>query len=473
MKNQSLIWIFQLKYLFLLWKNKTKQHFLIMKNEAKYYSRKIDKELEEWMVGIKHKPILLRGARQVGKSSAVRNLSKKFEYYVEVNFEEDKEVRKVFENSNLTPQLLCEKLASIYGIPIVEGKTLLFLDEIQSCIPAISSLRFFYEKMSGLHVIAAGSLLEFALEEIPSFGVGRIRSMFMYPFSFFEFLEANSNPFLLEAIKKSNLQTPLDEVLHNKVLYLLKLYLIIGGMPEVVATYVSEKDLLKCQTVLDELIITLKNDFSKYKKRIPALQISVTFDSVARQTGNKFVYTDKEQVYSAFQIKNTVELLLMAGLVIPVIHTSANGIPLGAEINPKFRKLMLLDTGIFQRLLGLQLSEILLNDDFDLVNKGNIAEMFAGLELLKSASCSEQVQLYYWQREERNSRAEVDYVIQRNDTIVPIEVKSGKQGKMQSLHLFMKEKQSEYGIRTSLENFSQYGKINVIPLYSIGNNSKS
>jgi predicted AAA+ superfamily ATPase len=438
-----------------------------MKNEAKYFNRLVDIKLINWMKSAKHKPLLLRGARQVGKSSAVRNLSKKFEYYVEINFEEDIEARVVFEKSNLTPQLLCEKLTSLYGIPIIEGKTLLFFDEIQSCIPAISSMRFFYEKMSGLHIIAAGSLLEFALEEIPSCGVGRIRTMFMYPFSFFEFLEAMGNPFLLEAVKKSGLQNPLDDVLHHNVLYLLKIFLIIGGMPEVVATYVNDRDLLKCQNVLDELTVSLKNDFSKYRKRIPALQISVAFDSVVRQTGNKFVYTDKEQVYSAFQIKHAVELLIMAGLVIPVIRTSANGLPLGAEINSKYRKLLLLDTGIFQRLLGLQLSDILLNDDFDLINKGNIAEMYAGLELLKSASCYEQTQLYYWQREERNSCAEVDYIVQKNDSIIPIEVKSGKQGKMQSLYLFMNEKKSERGIRTSLENFGRVDKIDIYPLYAI------
>ena len=440
-----------------------------MKNEVKYYKRSIDKELEKWASDKKHKPLLLHGARQVGKSSAIRNLSKKFAYYIEINFEESKEVRMVFEKSNLTPQLLCEKLASIYGIPIIEGKTLLFFDEIQSCIPAISSLRFFYEKMPELHVVAAGSLLEFALEEIPSFGVGRIRSMFMYPFSFIEFLEAIGNPFLLEAVKKTNLQNPLDDVLHNKVLYLLKLFLIIGGMPEVVATYVNEKDLLKCQIVLDELTVTLKKDFSKYKRKIPPLQISATFDSIVRQTGNKFIYTDKELIYSAFQIKNAAELLLMAGLVIPVIHTAANGIPLGAEINPRFRKLILVDTGIFQRLLGLQLSDVLLNDDLDVINKGNIAEMFVGLELLKSASCYEQTRLFYWQREAQNSHAEVDYIVQRNGTIIPLEVKSGKQGKMQSLHLFMKEKKSEFGIRTSLENYAQYDKIKVVPLYAIFN----
>ena len=440
-----------------------------MENEAKYFNRLVDSYLEKWKNADEHKPILLRGARQIGKSSAVRNLAKKFDYFLEINFEEEIEAREVFENSNLTPQLLCEKLFSIYNVPIIAGKTLLFFDEIQVCIPAISSLRFFYEKMADLHVIAAGSLLEFALEEIPSFGVGRIRSVFMYPFSFAEFLAANGNTGLLSAINKANSENPLDETAHKKALYLLKLFMLTGGMPAVVAKYANEKDLSKCQEVLDDLIISLKDDFAKYKEKIPTVQISTAFDSVIRQAGNKFVYADKEQIYSAFQIKNAVELLIMAGLVIPVTHTSANGLPLGAEINPKFRKLIVLDTGIFQRLLGLQLSDILLNDDFDSINKGGIAEIFVGLELLKSNSFYQQMRLFYWQREEKNARAEVDFVVQKNMDIVPIEVKSGKQGKMQSMHLFLKEKNLKMGIRTSLENFSVYDKINVVPLYAIGN----
>ena len=439
-----------------------------MKNEVKYFNRLVDSNLKKWMNEDSHKPILLRGARQVGKSSAVRNLAKEFDYFLEINFEKDKTAREVFETSNLTPQLLCEKLYSIYDVPIIAGKTLLFFDEIQACIPAISSLRFFYEDMPELHVIAAGSLLEFALEEIPSFGVGRIRSLFMYPFSFAEFLEANGNAGLWAAINKASPKNPLDEVVHKKALYLLKLFMLMGGMPAVIAKYVSEKDLYQCQQVLDDLLISLRDDFVKYKKRIPAVQISAAFDSVIRQVGGKFVYIDKEQVYSAFQIKNAVELLIMAGLVIPVTHTSANGLPLGAEINPKFRKLLLIDTGIFQRALGMQLSDVLLNDDFDAINKGGIAEMFAGLEILKASSCYEQYRLFYWQREEKNARAEVDFVVQQNMDIVPIEVKSGKQGKMQSMHLFMKEKNSKAGIRTSLENFAVYDKIKVVPLYGIG-----
>jgi len=203
------------------------------------------------------------------------------------------------------------------------------------------------------------------------------------------------------------------------------------------------------------------------KIRITTLVIMNLLISTSVFANGKFVYVDKEQVYSAFQIKNAVELLIMAGLVIPVTHTSANGLPLGAEINPKFRKLMLLDTGIFQRLLGLQLSDILLNDDFDAINKGGIAEMFVGLELLKSSSFYQQTQLFYWQREVKNARAEVDFVVQQDMDIIPIEVKSGKQGKMQSMHFFMNEKKSKMGIRSSLENFSVYDKINVIPLYAI------
>jgi len=169
------------------------------------------------------------------------------------------------------------------------------------------------------------------------------------------------------------------------------------------------------------------------------------------------------------QGKESIELLEKAGLIIPVVHSSSNGIPLGAEVNFKKQKIILLDTGIFQCLLGLQLSDILFSDDFDVINKGAIAEQFAGLELLKSASCYMPENLYFWTKEKAKSQAEIDFVIQKHEKIIPIEVKSGKSGKMQSMYQFLNEKQTEYGIRTSLENFSEYEKIKVFPLYAIGN----
>ncbi|MGZ3755883.1 MAG: ATP-binding protein [Mucilaginibacter sp.] len=431
-----------------------------------YLPRKIDQELTLWRKEKEGKPLLIRGARQVGKSTAIRELAKQFDNYLEINFEEQRRVHRLFEG-DLTPVTLCENLSILYNVPIIPGKTLLFFDEIQACIPAISSLRFFYEKYPELHVIAAGSLLEFALAEIPSFGVGRIRSLFVYPLSFDEYLSGIGELQLLAAKKNATSQKPLAEPIHYKLLNHVKRFLILGGMPEVVASYVQYGDIIKCGQVLDDLITSLKTDFAKYKRQVPFLRISEVLDSVVQQAGGKFIYTKAATEANHKQIKEAVDLLIMAGLIIPVTHTAANGLPLGAEANSKMRKMLLLDTGVFQRLLGLQIAEILFEDDFDTINKGAIAEQYVGLELLKSASCYRQEPLYFWHREAKSSNAEVDYVIQEKGNIVPVEVKSGKKGSMQSMFLFLKEKKSRVGVRLSLENYSVYENIQVFPLYAV------
>jgi len=431
-----------------------------------YLARKIDRELLEWTKESQRKPLLIRGARQVGKSTAVRNLASQFEYFLEINFEEQRRVHSLFE-SDLFPRELCDNLAVMYNIPVVAGKTLLFLDEIQACIPAISSLRFFYEKLPDLHVIAAGSLLEFALRELPSFGVGRVRTLFVYPFSFAEFLNACGEKILLSAKYNATIEKPLHEAVHSKLLKYLKQFLVLGGMPEAVSKYVQGMNLQACQRVLDDLIISLKADFTKYKKRIPALRLSEVMDSVVHQMGGKFVYSKVTTEANHKQIKEAIELLIMAGLIVPVTHSASNGIPLGAETDHKKRKMLIFDTGIFQRLLGLPISGILFEDDFKAVNKGKIAELHVGLELLKSASCYERSDLYYWQREALNSNAELDYVIQDRGEIIPVEVKSGSKGSMQSLYLFLKEMRSPYGIRFSLENYAVYDRVKVYPLYAV------
>lgn len=433
-----------------------------------YLKRNIDAELLAWSKESKRKPLLIRGARQVGKSSAVKHLAKNFEYYIEINFEQQKQVQKLF-SDDLSAVVLCENLAILFNTPIIAGKTLLFFDEIQACLPAISSLRFFYEQYPEIHLIAAGSLLEFALEELPSFGVGRVRSMFVYPFSFDEFLVAIGEERLLEAKRKATPERSLPEPIHNKLLDILKRFMVLGGMPEVVSNYVQTKDVRSCVSVLDDLIISLKADFTKYKKRVPFSRISEVFEGVVQQSGERFVYTKAATGANIQQVKQAVDLLIMAGLVIPVTHTSANGIPLGAEVNPKKRKMLLFDTGVFQRVLGLNISDVLFSDDFDMINKGAIAEMLVGLELQKSDTCYHHDDLYFWQREALNSNAEVDYIIQRDERILPIEVKSGKKGSMQSLHLFLKERKSIYGIRCSSENFGLYDNIRIIPLYAVSN----
>ncbi len=433
-----------------------------------YLERKIDLELVSWRKSKSRKPLILRGARQVGKSSAVRNIGKKFKYFLEINLDENTQLRTLFENE-LTVLEIVEQLAVITNTPIISGETLLFIDEIQASIPAISTLRYFYEKLPDLHVIAAGSLLEFALSEIPSFGVGRIRYVFMYPFSFEEFLLANKENALLNVLNKATPEKPLADIFHQKMKKYLKKFLIIGGMPEAVKTYVSKGDLLEVQRVLDDLILSIQADFSKYKNRVPALRIKEVFDAVVQQIGCKFSYSYPNATLTNVQIKEALLLLEMAGLLYSVTHSASNGIPLGAEINTKKRKMLLFDTGIYQRILGLDIGILLLEDDVNIVNRGNIAELFVGLELLKNTSCYEKNDLYYWQREAKSSQAEVDYVIQMQEKIIPLEVKAGTKGSMQSMFLFLNEKKGEFGIRLSMENFSEMDKVKIYPLYAVRN----
>ena len=232
----------------------------------KYLPRTLDPFLMNWKAENNRKPLLLRGARQVGKSSLVRSLSTHFDHYIEINFEENRTIHRIFDG-DLSPDELCETIAALYNTPVIPGKTLLFLDEIQACLPAISSLRFFYEKMPDLHLVAAGSLLEFALDELPSYGVGRVRSLFVYPFSFDEFLTALGEQGLLSLKRKADAAHPLPAPVHEKLLSLYKKFMILGGMPEAVSKYVQGRDLLEVQSVLDDLLLSVKADFAKYKKR--------------------------------------------------------------------------------------------------------------------------------------------------------------------------------------------------------------
>ena len=214
--------------------------------------------------------------------------------------------------------------------PIVPGETLLFLDEIQSCIPAIGMLRYFYEKMPELHVICAGSLLEFALAELPSFGVGRVRSMFMYPLSFSEFLGALGETHLLSMLNKATVLKPLNELVHQRLIRFYKKFLIIGGMPEAVSAFISNGNILEVQKVLTDLLVAIEADFTKYKSRISSIRLLEVFRALAQQVGKKFTYSYPGASMNNVQIKECIELLRMAGLIHTVTHSSANGIPLGA-----------------------------------------------------------------------------------------------------------------------------------------------
>ena len=450
-----------------------------------YYPRLIDSYLAEWASRETHKPLLLRGARQVGKSTAVRHLAERFESYVEINFEKQASYIPLFQVKDIDVNKIVSQIAAMAGKRIVPGKTLLFLDEVQACPESIMSLWFFKEDLPELHVVAAGSLLEFALEDLPSFGVGRIHSMFMFPMTFDEFLIANSEQLLMEARNSASSSQPLSQPLYEKLVGLTRTFMLVGGMPEAVAKWVETHDYLACQEIQDDIVVTYEDDFPKYRKKIDPMLLRNTMRSVAVQATDKFVFSAVEGNYKAAEVKKALDMLAKAGIVVPVTHSDGNGLPLGSEADKTYQKMLLLDTGLMLRLLNMttgdisELTEQILTSDItDLVNKGPMAEMLAGLELLHYRTPNIRHEIYYWQRQAKNSQAEVDYLSSYRQTVLPIEVKAEKQGGMKSLWIFMREKKLTNAIRCSLENFGAVDyhdpegrgavrHVQICPLYAI------
>lgn len=429
--------------------------------------RLIDNELTAWAQSESRKVLLLRGARQVGKTWSVRQLGRSFDLFLEFNFEEDSNLGEFF-GGRLDPHFICERLSAYAGKTIVPGRTLLFLDEVQACPNALRALRFFYEKMPELHVIAAGSLLEFALEEISSFGVGRIEYRYMYPLSIREFIVACGHETALDLVCREK-SAHGGGAIHNQLVDLTRIYMMIGGYPEVVQHYVNKRDLPGCTSRLDGLLTTLKSDFAKYRKRVPTSRLNSVFESVASQAGGKFMHSRVLGELRSEQVRKAVDLLTLAGLVHQIPHSSAQGLPLGAQVNHRRFKMIPCDIGLYQRLCKLRPSELITQDNITMVNSGAAAEVVVGTELLTAVSPRTCSDLFYWHRESRNSNAEVDYVTQVGAHVVPIEVKAGSRGAMRSLHMFLKSHTaSPYGIRTSLEPFSDTASFSVIPLYALG-----
>lgn len=449
----------------------------------KYISRSIDKTLEEWKESTTHKPLLLRGARQVGKSSAVRHLGTQFKYFAEVNFESAKSIATFFKG-DLDVKLISSKISNYIQVPIIPGQTLLFLDEIQACPEAIMALRFFKEDYPELHVIAAGSLLEFALQSLPTFGVGRIHSVFMYPMTFDEFLVAMDMGGLLAMRREATATHPLDAPFHDKLVNLFRTYLMVGGMPEAVATWRETTDFLKCQQVHQDIILTYEDDFNKYGRRVNPELLRLTLHGVCHQIGQKLTFSRISEGYRSAQIREALNLLTLAGLVIPVVGTSANGVPLDAESDEKRAKYLFLDSGLLLAILHLDgqlghdlIKLIMTATPQDLINKGSITEMVAGLEISRYKSPVMRPRLFYWEKT-GNSIAEIDYLSIRSMKVLPIEIKAGTQGGMKSLWIFMREKHLYNAVRCSLENFGSFDYIDhdddnairhvdICPLYAL------
>ncbi|MEA3295930.1 MAG: AAA family ATPase [Patescibacteria group bacterium] len=428
--------------------------------------RNIYKDLLDWKIKRDRQPLLVRGARQVGKTFIINEFGKnEFESLVTLNFERNPEYKEIF--TKYSPIEILEKVALYTGKNIIENEILLFLDEIQECPKAITSLRYFYEEMPNLHVIGAGSLLEFALEsENFRMPVGRVEYLFMYPLSFGEFLVALGEKPLLDFISEKVNFTNLTDLLHEKLIEYIRKYFIIGGMPAIVKEYITSHNILNCQKKQKIIINTFQDDFAKYARHSKFKYLKKVFNAVPVMIGNKFIYSKVDSSAKSRDIKSALELLETANIIYKVKRTSGAGLPLKAGVNEKFFKVIFLDVGLMHAINDIY-SETIKEKDLTTIYKGSVAEQFAGQELIACQQNFTKTQLYYWAKEAKNSSAELDYLIEKNEEIIPIEIKSGSSGKMRSMNMFLKKYKMQTGVKISQAKFSDKNKIKSIPFYGI------
>lgn len=427
--------------------------------------RLIDYYLRKWKDSLLRQPLLLRGARQVGKTYAVRELGKTFSSFVEINFESNKKIKTLFDR-DLDPHRILREISALTDKQIIPGQTLLFLDEIQTVPEGILALRYFYEIMPELHVIAAGSLLDFAIEQV-GVPVGRVQFLYMYPMSFIEFLSALEHPMLIKEILSHSIEEPIAEIVHDKIFSLLSHYLAVGGMPQAVACWKNMQNLHACSQIPQSLVAAYQYDFVKYGKSHQIKYLDLLFSHIPQQLGKKFKYSQVGD-FRKRELEPCVDLLVTAGVIHRVNHSDAQGIPLGAQADTHTFKLLFIDVGLSQFILDLKTGDWLLNPLEEFINKGLLVESFVGQELIAYEHPMKKARLYYWKRDARGSEAEVDYVIQHKGHIIPLEVKSGKGNTLRSMQLFLdSHPNSPYGIRFSTNNYSVYEKIHSYPLYAI------
>ena len=429
--------------------------------------RDISVFLRKWKNSKVRQPLLIRGARQTGKTYSVRQFGKaNFENCVEINFEEKPEFGQCFDNYD--PKSIIEKISILSNESINPGKTLLFLDEIQDYPSVISSLRYFYEKMPGLHVIGAGSLIEFALKsENFKMPVGRIQSIYMYPLSFGEFLDALNQSKLREYINTINLSDKFESIFEDKLIELLRLYFILGGMPKIVDSYVNSVEMNEIMHLQTGLLKTYEDDFAKYSKTSNHKYLREVFLSAPAMVGKRYKYSQVNNDIQSRYLKEALNLLCDTMCISKIVHTAANGVPLEAETNDNKFKILHLDIGLMQRALRLEHS-ILTNNNLMQVNTGSIAEQYVGQELIATENRYEKNRLFFWVRDAKSSNAEIDYITVVKNIPVPIEVKAGKTGSLKSMRLFLKEHpNTSFGIRFSLHEFSFHDQILSIPLFMV------
>ncbi len=423
--------------------------------------RELINDLIDWKSSYRRKPLLLQGARQVGKTWLIDDFGKNhFKNYVYFNFEKRPDFQTVFED-NLTPSVIIEKLSLIIGKKISANETLICFDEIQVCPQALTSLKYFYEEAPEYHIIAAGSLLGVSIGKTSSFPVGKVNFLTLNPLSFAEYLRA-----LGEDLIADNLETvrSLPEVVHAKILDLLKQYFLLGGMPEVLADYIKNKDIRAVRRIQNEILDSYKRDFSKYSEPNQAIKLSEIWSSIPFQLAKenkKFKYSDVKQKARASSYEQSIEWLKNAGLIHVVSQIRAAKLPLAGYADHSKFKIYLLDVGLLGALLNLPPEIILKPTELFQEYNGAFVENYVCLELSKTLSGQP---LFYWASE---GEAEVDFVIQEANVIYPLEVKSGSNRNIKSLRSYASKFDTKLLLRSSPRPFSVTDDFINIPLYGI------
>jgi predicted AAA+ superfamily ATPase len=410
--------------------------------------RSISAALQRWLARPGRKPLVLRGARQVGKTWLARDLAARSNLtLVELNFERDPRLARHFESND--PRHILSELALALDVQIVPGKALLFLDEVQAAAPVLAKLRWFAEELPSLALVAAGSLLEFTLSDHSfSMPVGRITFLHVEPMGFPEFLIAHGQQRLLSVLESWQPSKELSPAAHQRTRHWFRRYAMVGGMPAVVAEDVARGDARACRRLQRDLIATYRADFAHYAGRMDRAILDSVLLAAARSVGQKFVYARVGEGVKQHQAKHAIELLSRARLCSLVRHTAANGLPLAGEVKDSFRKTLLLDVGLLHALLGTPADRQFPEwEELSPAIRGQLTDQLAGQQLrLLDTTDGDGPELYYWQRE--GGRAgEIDYVIQLAGRIIPIELKSGSTGAMKSLHSFMLEKKLDRAVR--------------------------
>ena len=405
--------------------------------------------LVNWLSSSTRKPLVIRGARQTGKTWLIRDLATStHKQIIELNFEKRPDLESLFSSNE--PKEIIANIAASSGKSIEPSNTILFLDEIQAAPHLLAKLRWFAEDMPELPVVAAGSLLDFALAQHEfSMPVGRIGYVYLEPLSFEEFLDALGHHELRIFLQAYHLSKPIPATIHRQLTSAVKEYLIVGGMPAAVSSWGSLNNLEIVSQVHYDLLATYREDFAKYRGRLSADRLEDLFASVPRQLGKKFVYSHANPEVNTPPLKQALGLLDKARVCHRAFATSANGLPFNAEIKDKFFKAILLDCGLASTGLGLSLHQLKSVSELALVNSGGIAEQLVGQQLRTLFPPFAPPSLNYWQRTDAGANAEVDYVIQHGSQVVPVEVKAGSTGSLKSLHQFMQRKKRNLAVRVN------------------------